>query len=323
MAEITFMLGSNFEMEFAMFDSIASLYHAFVASADLLPMWYWYGAVGILGLLVGSFLNVVILRMPPRMMFEWRTEAASILEGELKEGFVLGNPPVGLAIDRSRCPKCQFQLKWYHNVPVFSWVFLGGKCANCKTPISKQYPFVELLTAAASVVCLWRFGPGFSCVMALIFTWLLVAMSGIDLHTQLLPDQLTLPLLWIGLFLAMWALYVPLEPALIGAMIGYGSLWSVNALFKLVRGIDGMGNGDFKLLAALGAWMGWTKLPMIILLSASVGAAVGISLMLLRKQEREQPMPFGPFLAAAGWSAFVFGDVLMRQYWLVVGMPAA
>jgi leader peptidase (prepilin peptidase) / N-methyltransferase len=304
-----------------MFDSIASLYASFTESAALLPMWYWYGAVSILGLLVGSFLNVVILRLPPRMMFDWRTEAASILEDELKEDFVLGEPPSSLVVDRSRCPKCQFQLKWYHNIPVFSWAFLGGKCASCKAPISKQYPFVELLTAIASVLCLWRFGPGFQCVMALIFTWLLIAMSGIDVHTQLLPDQLTLPLLWIGLFLALWGVYLPLEQALIGTMMGWGSLWSVNALFKFLRGMDGMGNGDFKLLAALGAWMGWQKLPMIILLSASVGAVVGISLMLFRKHEREQPMPFGPFLAAAGWLAFVFGDALMRQYWQVMGVP--
>jgi leader peptidase (prepilin peptidase) / N-methyltransferase len=289
------------------------------ATAALLPMWFWYGVVAILGLLVGSFLNVVILRLPPRMMFDWRCEAADILEGELAPDFALGTPPPSLVMERSHCPKCGFKLKAWHNVPVLSYMALGGKCANCKSPISMQYPFVEALTCIASVACLAKFGPGFQCVAALVFTWLLIAMSGIDLHTQLLPDQLTYPLLWIGLLLATGSLFVAPVPAIVGAAIGWGSLWSVNFAFKKLRGMDGMGGGDFKLLAGLGAWMGWTMLPMIVLLSATVGAVVGITLVLLRKHARENPLPFGPFLAAAGWIALVYGDLLMAGYWRVAG----
>ena len=290
----------------------------FGAAAQILPMWFWLPCIAILGLLVGSFLNVVILRLPPRMMFAWRTEAASILEGELKEGFELGEPPPSLVFERSHCPKCGFKLKPWHNVPLFSFVALRGRCASCKTPISKQYPLVEAITAFASVACLLKFGPSFQLIAALVFTWLLIAMSGIDMQTQLLPDELTQPLLWIGLLLACSSVFVPPVPALVGAMIGWSSLWSVNFLFKKLRGIEGMGGGDFKLLAGLGAWMGWKLLPIVVLLSATVGAVYGITMVLLRKHERENPMPFGPFLAAAGWIAFIYGDVLMAGYWRVM-----
>lgn len=290
----------------------------FGAAAQILPMWFWIPCIGILGLLVGSFLNVVILRLPPRMMFAWRTEAAAILEGELKANFVLGEPPPSLVFERSHCPNCGFKLKPWHNVPLFSYVALRGCCANCKAPISKQYPLVEAFTGVLSVACLLKFGPSFQLIAALVFTWLLIAMSVIDMHTQLLPDELTQPLLWIGLLLACGSVFVPPVPALVGAMIGWSSLWSVNFLFKKLRGIEGMGGGDFKLLAGLGAWMGWKFLPIVVLLSATVGAVYGITLVLLRKHERENPIPFGPFLAAAGWIAFIYGDVLLAGYWRVM-----
>ena len=301
-----------------MIDALLQAVDDFGAAAQILPMWFWIPCIGILGLLVGSFLNVVILRLPPRMMFAWRTEAAAILENELKPGFELGAEPPSLVFERSHCPKCGFKLKAWHNVPLFSYLALGGRCANCKTPISKQYPLVEALTGLASIACLLKFGPSFQLVAALVFTWLLIAMSGIDMHTQLLPDELTQPLLWIGLLLACSSVFVAPVPALVGAMIGWSSLWSVNFLFKKLRGIEGMGGGDFKLLAGLGAWMGWKLLPIIVLLSATVGAVYGITMVLLRKHERENPMPFGPFLAAAGWIAFIYGDVLMAGYWRVM-----
>ena len=302
-----------------MISEIIQYYSDFTSACALLPMWFWIVCVTILGLLVGSFLNVVILRLPPRRMFEWRTEAASILEGELKADFVLGSAPPSLVFERSQCPKCGFQLKAWHNVPLLSYLALGGKCSRCKTKISMQYPIVEALTSVASVACLLKFGPSFACIAALVFTWLLIAMSGIDMHTQLLPDQLTYPLLWIGLLLSVNSVFIAPVPAIVGAAIGWGSLWSVNYSFKKLRGMDGMGGGDFKLLAGLGAWMGWAMLPMVVLLSATVGAVVGITMVLLRKHARENPMPFGPYLAAAGWIAFVFGDVLMDGYWRVMG----
>lgn len=304
--------------EAAMIDELIQAVEEFGAAAQILPMWFWIPCIGILGLLVGSFLNVVILRLPPRMMFAWRTEAAAILEGELKPDFVLGEPPPSLVFERSHCPKCGFKLKAWHNVPLFSYLALRGCCANCKAPISKQYPLVEAFTALASLACLWKFGPSFQLIAALVFTWLLIAMSVIDMHTQLLPDELTQPLLWIGLLLACSSVFVAPVPALVGAMIGWSSLWSVNYLFKTLRGIEGMGGGDFKLLAGLGAWMGWKFLPIVVLLSATVGAVYGITMVLLRKHERENPMPFGPFLAAAGWIAFIYGDVLMAGYWRVM-----
>jgi leader peptidase (prepilin peptidase) / N-methyltransferase len=298
-----------------MITELIQFYSDFSQAAALLPMWFWLAFVAILGLLVGSFLNVVILRLPPRMMFAWRTEASSILEIDLKPDFVLGEPPPSLVFERSHCPKCGFKLKPWHNIPLISYIALRGKCANCKTPISAQYPIVEALTSVASVACLLKFGPSFACVMALVFTWLLIAMSWIDMHTQLLPDELTQPLLWIGLLLATSSVFVGPVPAIVGAAIGWGSLWSVNFAFKKLRGMDGMGGGDFKLLAGLGAWMGWSMLPIVVLLSATVGAVFGITMVLLRRHERENPMPFGPYLAAAGWIAFVYGDVLMDSYW--------
>jgi leader peptidase (prepilin peptidase)/N-methyltransferase len=268
-------------------------------------------AVFLLGLLIGSFLNVVILRTPPRLEFGWRREAREILElPEADEA-----APPGLVADRSRCPKCGHQLSWYENIPVLSYAVLRGRCRACKAPISVQYPLVESLTGLASVAVVAHFGAGWEGGVALLATWILIAASGIDFRTTLLPDQFTLPLLWLGLLSAATAsLYVPPSQAIWGAALGYLSLWSVYWLFKLVTGKEGMGYGDFKLLAAIGAWLGWQILPLTILLSSVVGAVVGIGLIVLRQHGREIPIPFGPYLAAAGLLALFWGASLTTAY---------
>jgi leader peptidase (prepilin peptidase)/N-methyltransferase len=271
---------------------------------------------GLLGLLVGSFLNVVILRLPRRLEHEWQQQARELLgtEGEA------GQAPPDLVFTGSHCPQCKHKLSALDNIPLLSWLALRGRCRYCKTPISWQYPLVELLTALASAVIAWKFGFGWPLAAGLVFSWILIAASGIDARTQLLPDQLTLPLLWLGLLLSLVPLFVTPSAAIVGAAIGYLSLWSVYWLFKLATGKEGMGYGDFKLLGALGAWMGATALLPIILLSALVGAVIGGVLLALRGQDRSTPIPFGPFIAAAGWAWFVFGDRLGGFYANLFGM---
>jgi leader peptidase (prepilin peptidase)/N-methyltransferase len=268
-------------------------------------------ATVLLGLLVGSFLNVVALRLPRMMERAWQREAREILSleapAEADGRYSLTYPP-------SHCPGCQAPVKPWQNIPVVSWLALRGRCAGCGMRISIQYPLVELLTGVMSGVCAWHFGWGPALAAALALTWVLIALSVVDLRTQLLPDDLTLPLLWLGLGLSLVPVFADPVAAIVGAMAGYLSLWGVYWLFKLTTGKEGMGYGDFKLLAALGAWLGWQALPMILLLSSLVGAAVGIGLILARRQDRSQPMPFGPYLAAAGWIALVFGDSLNRAY---------
>ncbi|MFY8194880.1 MAG: prepilin peptidase, partial [Novosphingobium sp.] len=228
-------------------------------------------AVFLFGLLVGSFLNVVILRVPPRLMWAWRREARDVLE--LPE---VGEPePPGIVVKGSHCPKCGHALRWYENVPLLSWLALRGRCSACKTPISAQYPIVELLTGIAFAVCVWRFGLGAEGAAAIVFTALLIALSGIDWHTKLLPDDLTYPLLWLGLAASVMTLFVPTQSAILGALAGYLSLWTVYQGFKLLTGKEGMGFGDFKLLAALGAWCGVSAILPIVLLSSLVGAVIG------------------------------------------------
>lgn len=275
-----------------------------------LPLIMWVLIAGILGLLVGSFLNVVILRLPVRLDASWRQEAHE----------VLGLPPPseplppGIVRESSHCPHCKHPLAAYDNIPLFSWLALGGRCRYCKAPISVQYPLVELLTAIFSAVVVWKFGVTWLALAGLFLTWALMALSGIDFRTQLLPDQITLPLLWAGLLLSLCHVFVEPKAAILGAAIGYLSLWSVYWVFKLLTGKEGMGFGDFKLLAALGAWMGPVSLLPVILLSSLVGALVGGSLIALRKHGREAPMPFGPFIAMAGWIWFVAGDFLWQAY---------
>lgn len=269
----------------------------------------WVAISLLLGLMVGSFLNVVIYRLPIMMEKEWAAQCAELSGQEPEHA-----PVFNLSTPRSRCPHCQHAIGALENIPVISYLFLGGKCKSCRTPISIRYPVIEALTGFLSVVVAWQFGYSWGCLAALLFTWSLIALTFIDLDHQLLPDKITLPLVWLGLFTNLFGLFTDIYSSVIGAIAGYLTLWSVYHLFKLVTGKEGMGYGDFKLLAALGAWMGWQYLPMIVLLSSLVGAIVGISLILLKNHQRDIPIPFGPYLAAAGWIAFIWGDTINRVY---------
>lgn len=269
-----------------------------------------------LGLLIGSFLNVVILRLPRRMEWQWKRDSREMLgEPEMYDP-----PPPGIVVERSHCPHCGHQLSWYENIPVLSWVALRGRCRSCKAPISIQYPAVELLTMLLFVACVWRFGFGWQGFGALVLTGFLVALSGIDIRTQLLPDSLTLPLMWLGLIASLDNLYMPAKPALLGAIVGYASLWTVWWLFKQATGKEGMGHGDFKLLAALGAWCGLNGLLPIILLSAVAGAIIGSIMLAVQGRDRATPIPFGPYLAIAGWITFMWGDDLVARYMRFAGL---
>ncbi len=263
----------------------------------------------VLGLLIGSFLNVVIYRTPIILDRQWRRQCDELAGRETPEA------PLSIVAPRSACPACKAPIRAIHNVPVLSWLALRGQCASCKAKISARYPCVELLTGILSAAVAWKFGLGPQLGAALVLTWFLIALTFIDFDTQLLPDALTLPLLWFGLAASVLG-YTPVEPrsAIIGALAGYLSLWSVYHLFKLATGKEGMGYGDFKLLAALGAWLGWQMLVPIILLSAAVGALTGITLIVARGRDRNVPMPFGPFLAAAGWIALMWGPAIVNGY---------
>lgn len=272
-------------------------------------------AAALLGLVIGSFLNVVILRLPRMMELAWRREAREVLE--LAE---VAEEPLSLTKPASRCPKCGTGIKPWHNVPILGWLLLRGRCAACGASISAQYPLVEAASGVLSALCAVRFGWGPELAAALIFTWALLALAVIDLRTTLLPDDLTLPLLWIGLGLSLFPVFAAPTTAIVGAMAGYLSLWTVFHLFKLLTGKEGMGYGDFKLLAAIGAWLGWQALPMVILLSSLVGAAVGIGMVVFLRHDRRVPIPFGPYLAAAGWLALMYGDALQGAYFRATGL---
>ena len=275
-----------------------------------------FPAAAALGLLIGSFLNVVILRLPRRLEWQWKRDSLETL-GEPE---IYDPPPPGIVVERSHCPHCKHELSWYENIPVFSWLALRGKCRNCKSPISIQYPLVELLTMALVLCCVWKFGFGWQGFGAIVFTCFLVALSGIDLRTQLLPDQLTLPLMWLGLVASIDSLYMPAKPALVGAIIGYLSLWSVWWLFKQLTGKEGMGHGDFKLLAAMGAWFGLNGILPTILLSSLVGAIIGSIWLYAKGRDRATPIPFGPYLAIAGWITFLWGENLVGAYLRFAGL---
>jgi leader peptidase (prepilin peptidase)/N-methyltransferase len=255
-----------------------------------------------LGLLVGSFLNVVILRVPRRLEWQWKQDARELLE--LPESYE--PTPPGIVVESSHCPHCAHKLAWFENIPLLSFMALRGKCRACRAPISWQYPAVELLTGLLFAACIWRFGAGVEGALSLLFTAFLLAMSGIDLRTTWLPDSLTLPLLWLGLLASLVTVFVDTTQALLGASIGYLSLWSVYWLFKVATGKEGMGAGDFKLLAALGAWCGASAILGILLVSSLVGAIIGGGWMLLKGKDRSTQIPFGPFLAIAGWLQFYF-----------------
>ena len=283
-----------------------------------LPAVYWIVAAGVLGLLVGSFLNVVILRLPERLLHGWRREATAILaeaRGEA-EPAAAAEPaaPPGIVREPSHCPRCKHRLAAWDNIPLLSWLLLRGRCRYCKASISIQYPLVELLSGVLSAVAIWHFGANAQGAAAMVFTWVLIAASGIDLRTQLLPDQLTLPLLWLGMLLALAPVFVDPVQAILGAALGYLALWSVYWVFRLLTGKEGMGYGDFKLLAALGAWMGaWALLP-IVLISSLVGAVIGSAYLALSRKGQGVPIPFGPYLAIAGWIWLLAGAPLTRWY---------
>ena len=271
---------------------------------------------GLLGMIIGSFLNVVILRLPDRLMHSWRQQSRELLDLELDTD----PQPPGLVWESSHCPKCKHKLGAFENIPLLSWLALRGRCRHCAAPISVQYPLVELLTGICSAAIVWKFGFTTQAGAGLLLTWALVALSGIDLRTQLLPDQVTLPLLWAGLLLSLVPVFAGTKSAITGAAIGYMSLWSVYWLFKLATGKEGMGYGDFKLLGALGAWMGpWAVLP-IVLMSSLFGAIVGSIFLLVRGHDRSTPIPFGPFIAASGWIWCLFAQPLSGLYQRLFGL---
>ncbi|MDT0618064.1 A24 family peptidase [Salinisphaera sp. P385] len=269
----------------------------------------------VLGLLVGSFLNVVILRLPVMLDHAWRTDAAMILEqpGPTEQ-------PPGIAGPASACPACGQRIRAWQNVPVLSYLLLRGRCASCRAPISVQYPLVELAAGLLAATVAWQFGVTLPALLALIYTWMLLALTGIDWRTQFLPDLLTLPLLWLGLLASLGGAFAQPADAIVGAAAGYGALWLVFQGFRLTTGKEGMGYGDFKLLAAIGAWLGWQALPLVVILASVAGAVVGLAMMAGGRLQRGNPMPFGPFLAIAGWLALVAGDTITAAYFQLAGL---
>ena len=310
----------------------------------------WVGLIFVLGLLVGSFLNVVIHRVPIMLERDWRTQARQILEDSAEAADGKAGPThrsahqsahrpatpadtappspdvYNLAVPRSACPGCGALITAWQNIPVVSYLVLKGRCANCGVKIPPRYPVVEFATALLSALVAWKFGVVWYTAAALVLTWSLIALSGIDIDHQLLPDNITLPLMWLGLLLSLAATIpqagLPVDPrsSIIGAAAGYLSLWSLFHLFKLLTGKEGMGYGDFKLFAALGAWLGWQMLLLIILLSAFTGALVGIAMIALRGRDKNIPIPFGPYLAAAGWIALMWGHELIGSYLRISGI---
>jgi len=306
------------------------------------------GICAVLGLIVGSFLNVVIWRLPIMLERQWREQcaeglapvdsaagaqgpagAATVADAAKSGSHVPAAAPArfNLVVPRSACPTCQAPITALQNIPMLSWLLLRGRCARCGAAISARYPLVEALTAALSALVAWKFGFGWPALAALLLTWFLVPLTFIDIDHQLLPDSLTLPLLWLGLLLSLFSAQpgagVPVDPrsSLIGAMAGYVSLWSVYHLFRLLTGKEGMGYGDFKLFAALGAWFGWQMLLPVILLAAASGAVIGLGLIALRRHDRTAPIPFGPFLAGAGWLMLMCGPQLVRGYFGLFAVP--
>lgn len=264
-----------------------------------------------LGLLVGSFLNVVILRLPRRLEWEWKRDAREALE----QPELYDPPPPGIVVERSHCPHCGHQLSWYENIPVLSWLALRGKCRSCKAPISIQYPAVELLTMLLVLASVATFGFGWQGFGAALVSCFLVALAGIDFRTQYLPDNLTLPLLWLGLIASVDNLFIPSKTAIAGAVLGYLSLWSVWWVYKQLTAKDGMGHGDFKLLAALGAWVGYKMLLPIVLIASFAGLAVNLAWYALKGKDRSLPFAFGPYLAIGGWVVLLWGEPLLAAYW--------
>jgi leader peptidase (prepilin peptidase)/N-methyltransferase len=289
--------------------------------------WLWIALIFVLGLIVGSFLNVVIHRLPIMLEREWKAEAQSILSGEASAAPAKSDAaPYNLVVPRSACPKCGAMITAAQNVPVFSYLFLKGRCAKCGAKISPRYPIVELGTAILSAAVAARFGIHWYTFAALGLTWALIAISVIDIDHQLLPDVITLPLVWAGLLISLLGtvrdigLPPDMRSSILGAVFGYMSLWTVYKLYKALTGKEGMAYGDFKLLAALGAWLGWKAVPLVILFSAFTGAVLGLGLILFRGRDRNIPIPYGPYLAAAGWIALMWGDTIVSSYLRMSGM---
>ena len=273
---------------------------------------FYYGLVIVLGLLVGSFLNVVIYRLPIMMQRSWEAECAECFP---KAAIETDDSRFNLVLPRSRCPTCNHLIGSLENIPVISWLLLKGRCKHCQCKIPSRYPSIEILTGLMSLAVAYFIPFGWPAIFALVFTWVLISLTFIDFDTMLLPDQLTLPLLWLGLLVNMSGTFIGLEDAVLGAALGYLSLWSIYWVFKLATGKEGMGYGDFKLLAALGAWFGWQALPLIIILSSFAGAIIGITLLIASKDKQSRPMPFGPYLAIAGWIYLVYGVELTMLYY--------
>lgn len=285
---------------------------------------FFLSFVFIVSLMVGSFLNVVIYRLPVMMERSWKADFQAHFETDVS---TLGSntnstesTPFNLIKPDSTCPKCQHKIRAWENIPVISWLLLRGKCSQCKNAISIRYPLIELGTALCSVWIAWHFGYSWSALAGVVMTWILVALIFIDIDTMLLPDQLTLPLLWMGLLFSIVNPAVTSADSIIGATVGYLSLWSVYWAFKLLTGKEGMGYGDFKLLAALGAWMGWQYLAIVVLMSSLVGAVIGISVLSFQGKDKGQAIPFGPYLAIAGWLTLLYGDWISTKYWQWVGL---
>ncbi|TQV71380.1 prepilin peptidase [Aliikangiella marina] len=284
------------------------------------------GTCIVFGLLLGSFLNVVIFRYPIMLFREWESMAKDVLQ---ERGFSLIPPkePIdkqpekfNLVVPRSACPKCGHKITAIENIPIISYLFLKGKCRNCKTPISIRYPVIEVITGLTFGLCAYHFGFGYPLLVALLVTAYFISMSFIDIDHQILPDTMTLPLLWLALVIAIFEVYIPLTDALIGAAAGYLCLWSIYWLFKLLTGKEGMGYGDFKLLAAIGALVGWQQLGVVIILSAGVGAIIGGAMIAFQHKDSQTKIPFGPYLAAAGWITFLWGDVILQNYLSLAGL---
>jgi leader peptidase (prepilin peptidase) / N-methyltransferase len=281
--------------------------------------WAFTVAATVLGLLLGSFLNVIIHRLPLMMERAWHSQCQELVSDAPSNDKL--QAPFNLVTPRSRCPHCGHPISALENIPVISYLWLRGRCAACGKAISSRYPLIEIGTAVLSGITAWHFGFGWAAAAALCLTWALIALSVIDFDHQLLPDDITLPFLWIGLLLSLFGLFADSTSSIIGAVAGYLSLWSVYILFKWATGKEGMGHGDFKLLAMLGAWMGWQSLPVIILLSSVVGAVLGVTLILFRGRDKNFPIPFGPYLAAAGWLSLLWGHEITHRYFTMLGLP--
>lgn len=274
---------------------------------------FYLCAIFVLGLLVGSFLNVVILRLPIMMEADWKEQCCELLDIDKKKETAEVDS-FNLIAPRSRCPKCQHKITALENIPIISYLFLKGQCKECRNKISIRYPLIELFSALTVVTVAYYFGVSIQAFFAILLTWALIALAIIDFDHQLLPDDITLPFLWLGIIISFFNVFTDLPSSVLGAIFGYGSLWSVYIVFKLVTGKEGMGHGDFKLLALLGAWFGWQVLPVIIILSSFVGAIIGISMVIFKSHDKTVPIPFGPYLAIAGWVTMLWGSHIMSVY---------